>query len=103
VAHPHPSTVVVPGKENVRGAGHNTHALAPANEYAPAGHATQTVELLAPETPENEPAGHETHALALVAPVTFEYAPAEQFVHAVAPAAAYDPTAQGTHTPLTLR
>jgi len=79
------------------------HALAPVRfEYVPAGHWTQTLALVAPETPENEPAGHDTQTLAFVAPDTFEYAPAGQFVHAVAPATAHFPAAHATQTPFTL-
>ena len=59
MAHPHPATVIVPGKENVRGAGHEAHALAPAVlEYVPPGHRTHALAFVAPTSPENVPVMH---------------------------------------------
>jgi hypothetical protein len=92
---------VDPGVEDEDPTGHNTHALAPANEYVPAGHGTHVLAFVAPETPENAPAGHDTQTAEELAPETLECVPTGHGTHALAPPAlAYVPARQFTHTPL---
>jgi hypothetical protein len=88
----------LPSTENVF-AGHGTHALAPASEYAPAGQLSHAPAALAPSKLEYAPARQIIHALAPAS----EYCPAAQIRHALASASEYAPAGHVTHAlaPLT--
>ena len=90
-----------PGVEDVDPDGHKAHALLPVLfEYAPAGHKTHVLSLLAPDTPENAPAEQLTHTEEEFAATAVEYAPAGQLVHTLEPVTVlYLPAAHAEHRP----
>jgi hypothetical protein len=71
-----------------------------AGEYELAGHATHTLDTVAPAVTEYVPAVQFVHTVATVAPVTVEYFPAPQSVHTEFPVVVvYFPATHALHIP----